>query len=250
MFCPVCKAEYRPGFTQCSGCGVALVQALAAADEETPRNIHWLAYALPLVACTCLVAIPTLASYRRSNYAVIVFFLLIFATNIGGFWTIYQALRYEERPLKYLLIALIPFSFFWYLMARQRPGRSPAGLLDQIPRGAPASVPGRASSSAPPPPSLLSWLPALICCVVLVAVAVFPSLMNFTFFAILVFLLIAGTNIGTLWMLYRSIRHEQRPLRYCLLALFVPFSFVWYAIARYRTLERSMAFMDRPRSAQ
>ena len=31
MFCPECRAEYRPGFTRCSDCGVALVERL----EET-----------------------------------------------------------------------------------------------------------------------------------------------------------------------------------------------------------------------
>jgi len=29
MFCPQCEAEYREGFTECSDCGVALVEALA-----------------------------------------------------------------------------------------------------------------------------------------------------------------------------------------------------------------------------
>jgi hypothetical protein len=32
MFCPQCKAEYRPGFTRCSECGVVLVFRLP--DEE------------------------------------------------------------------------------------------------------------------------------------------------------------------------------------------------------------------------
>ncbi len=30
MFCPVCKAEYRPGFTRCSDCDVNLVESLSA----------------------------------------------------------------------------------------------------------------------------------------------------------------------------------------------------------------------------
>jgi hypothetical protein len=32
MFCPVCKAEYRKGFTRCSDCDVDLVETLAAAN--------------------------------------------------------------------------------------------------------------------------------------------------------------------------------------------------------------------------
>jgi hypothetical protein len=37
MFCPVCKAEYREGFMECSDCGVALVQLLSD-DAGAPRN--------------------------------------------------------------------------------------------------------------------------------------------------------------------------------------------------------------------
>ena len=33
MFCPQCKAEYRPGFIRCSDCGTQLVDRLA--DEQT-----------------------------------------------------------------------------------------------------------------------------------------------------------------------------------------------------------------------
>lgn len=33
MFCPVCKSEYRDGFTKCSDCGVELVKQLASDSE-------------------------------------------------------------------------------------------------------------------------------------------------------------------------------------------------------------------------
>ena len=35
MICPKCGVEYRPGFTQCSDCLVALV------DESKPAKPHW-----------------------------------------------------------------------------------------------------------------------------------------------------------------------------------------------------------------
>jgi hypothetical protein len=35
MFCPTCKAEYRPGFTECADCDVDLVYEL---PEEQPRE--------------------------------------------------------------------------------------------------------------------------------------------------------------------------------------------------------------------
>jgi hypothetical protein len=39
MFCPVCKAEYRLGFTECSDCGVPLVENLddASAQSNQPE---------------------------------------------------------------------------------------------------------------------------------------------------------------------------------------------------------------------
>ncbi|HUJ69996.1 MAG TPA: DUF2007 domain-containing protein, partial [Syntrophorhabdales bacterium] len=39
MFCPQCKAEYRPGFTTCADCGVPLVEELPPEQvEEEPAN--------------------------------------------------------------------------------------------------------------------------------------------------------------------------------------------------------------------
>ena len=34
MFCPVCKAEYRPGFTFCSDCGIDLVEVAPRLEER------------------------------------------------------------------------------------------------------------------------------------------------------------------------------------------------------------------------
>jgi len=36
MFCPICKSEYREGFTQCDECKVKLVQELI--EEEIPKK--------------------------------------------------------------------------------------------------------------------------------------------------------------------------------------------------------------------
>lgn len=37
MFCPVCKCEFRVGFTRCESCNTDLVDDLAAAEESAPR---------------------------------------------------------------------------------------------------------------------------------------------------------------------------------------------------------------------
>jgi hypothetical protein len=42
MFCPICRTEYRPGFTKCADCGVALVDHLPteslSGDEDAPKD--------------------------------------------------------------------------------------------------------------------------------------------------------------------------------------------------------------------
>jgi hypothetical protein len=38
MFCPVCRLEYREGFTKCADCGLELVPALPA-ENPIPDNI-------------------------------------------------------------------------------------------------------------------------------------------------------------------------------------------------------------------
>jgi uncharacterized Zn finger protein (UPF0148 family) len=39
MFCPVCKSEYREGFTKCSDCGVDVVKQLA--DDSEAKEVLW-----------------------------------------------------------------------------------------------------------------------------------------------------------------------------------------------------------------
>ncbi len=41
MFCPVCKAEYREGFSHCDDCDVALVAALERREPEPPPELVW-----------------------------------------------------------------------------------------------------------------------------------------------------------------------------------------------------------------
>ena len=40
MFCPVCKSEYRDGFTKCTDCGVNLVKQLAD-DSAVAGSSDW-----------------------------------------------------------------------------------------------------------------------------------------------------------------------------------------------------------------
>jgi hypothetical protein len=39
MFCPQCRAEYRPGFTHCTDCDVDLVNALPNSEKEISKTL-------------------------------------------------------------------------------------------------------------------------------------------------------------------------------------------------------------------
>jgi len=39
MFCPVCRDEFRPGFTQCASCEVPLVERLDGPVAEAPKAV-------------------------------------------------------------------------------------------------------------------------------------------------------------------------------------------------------------------
>jgi hypothetical protein len=39
MFCPVCRDEYRPGFTRCATCDVDLVESLVASPARKPAPV-------------------------------------------------------------------------------------------------------------------------------------------------------------------------------------------------------------------
>lgn len=41
MFCPICKSEYRQGFTTCSDCHVQLVHELQSEPEAAPEFIDY-----------------------------------------------------------------------------------------------------------------------------------------------------------------------------------------------------------------
>ena len=41
MFCPKCKAEYKPGFTHCATCDVDLVETLPQDPEPAPTYVDY-----------------------------------------------------------------------------------------------------------------------------------------------------------------------------------------------------------------
>jgi hypothetical protein len=130
MFCPICRAEYRPGFGRCSDCGVDLVELLPppeARDAETARNerpelappAHFPAWFLPLMCFVVLVGgVSIRPELFKSECIAAALYFLVLAQNVGGYWMLYQAVRYERRLGKYVLLSLVPFLFVWYSLVR------------------------------------------------------------------------------------------------------------------------------------
>jgi hypothetical protein len=67
MFCPVCKAEYRLGFTHCSDCDVDLVENLADASPEQaePVALLWTGTDSGLQGAICDALDKADISYHR-----------------------------------------------------------------------------------------------------------------------------------------------------------------------------------------
>jgi len=130
MFCPNCRVEYRPGFTRCADCELDLVEVLPPANPQgseidvnsrpdlAPRRF-FLAWFIPM----CLYLILFFGTWVRpwllhNFYSTVFLVCLTFTANTGAFWMIYQAVRYERRVARYVLLAFVPFMFVWYSLVR------------------------------------------------------------------------------------------------------------------------------------
>jgi len=65
MFCPECRDEYRPGFTKCATCDVALVPSLDAQGPSVPAPV--LADATPEEALAVFCGFLTLDEARHAR---------------------------------------------------------------------------------------------------------------------------------------------------------------------------------------
>jgi hypothetical protein len=86
--------------------------------DKAPTRV-FLAWFLPM----CVYFIFFFGSWVKPllfQNAFIVLFLICFllAGNFGAFWMMYQAVRYERRVGKYVLLAFVPFMFVWYAIVR------------------------------------------------------------------------------------------------------------------------------------
>lgn len=130
MFCPKCRAEYRPGFTRCSDCEMDLVELLPLPNPQDPevdvnsrpdlaRRRFFLAWFVPMGVYLVLFFGTWVRPLLIQNlYFAVLLGCFSFSANIGAFWMMYQAVRYERRVGRYILLAFIPFMFVWYSLVR------------------------------------------------------------------------------------------------------------------------------------
>jgi hypothetical protein len=130
MFCPQCRVEYRPGFARCSDCEVDLVEELTPLNLPEPDlNVNsrpdlatrpfFLAWFVPMSIYLLLIfgSIVRPRLIQNFHFGVFLFCFVVFG-NLGGFWMLYQAVRYEKRVGKYVALAFVPFMFVWYSLVR------------------------------------------------------------------------------------------------------------------------------------
>jgi hypothetical protein len=310
MFCPVCNAEYREGFTVCADCGIKLVSELPLISSEPPYFLLWEGEDPVLhdslteeLRKERLHYVDTpLDVYRRGSADPLGFKL---GPKFGFAVSLHEsdrgpAIRILERlleiepsesPLESLLPpeprdlagevlrakawdSSTPTVALWtgdnsdaleFLenaltgvgVTSRRVGETGASttLLVRTEDEAVAKEIQRqinentvAQESAPEPIQsvwyddpvesyALLWV---ICAVVFffglfflaTSIPVRPGSGLLTF-AFGMFSIAASVGqFGTLWMIYQAVRYEVRPFRFVLLA-FVPFAFVWYYVERY-----------------
>ena len=107
-----------------------LVEALAplnAAEPELDVNTRpdfaprpfFLAWFVPMCIYLLLIfgGIVRPRLIQNFHFGVFLFCFVMFG-NLGGFWMMYQAVRYERRVGKYVALAFVPLMFVWYSLVR------------------------------------------------------------------------------------------------------------------------------------
>ena len=72
-----------------------------------------------------LMAWIVIGPFHTHNVLGLAVVVLLFGIpNLGTFWMLYVSIRHEKRPLPYVVLAFIPYSFIWYYATRVRTGKN------------------------------------------------------------------------------------------------------------------------------
>ena len=87
-----------------------------------PNSLFWLipiTYGLAATAALCTVFVRPEIVANRSLFFFVAPFCVV--APFGGWWAIYQCIRYEENPWRYVAVVFfVPLGFVWYYVERYR----------------------------------------------------------------------------------------------------------------------------------
>lgn len=82
------------------------------------RRLLWAMALLSGAAVALTVVVGPWWPYTKVQMALV---LMFFAVHpFGSLWMVYYSFRYEARPLPFVFLAFIPYSFLWYYFERVR----------------------------------------------------------------------------------------------------------------------------------
>jgi len=87
------------------------------------RSLYWLIPVAFGLMMEIVFFVPFVSAeflnHHRSLLILIVPFCLV--APLGGWWAVYQCIRHEDHPLRYIVIVvLVPLGFSWYYFERYR----------------------------------------------------------------------------------------------------------------------------------
>jgi hypothetical protein len=175
-------------------------------------------------------------AFLRSKILFILSIPAFLVIPLAFCWTIYQCIRYEDHPWKYVLVSLfVPMGFLWYAFKRYRRAlrKDSAHTGDDI---KPIFVADRSPQKGT---NKFLWLMPMIYGCVVVAIFIFTPCVNPNrwpdrrlYYAVMSPPFIFQP-LGACWALFQCIRYEGRPWKY-IPYLFIPLGFLWYYFERYR----------------
>jgi hypothetical protein len=101
--------------------------------HEEPVHSYLFAWLPALVSLgigvlVLLLDLAPAGSSHSTSFIDVIFAFGSFVSHIGCLWMLYQAVRYEIRPVRFVLLAFLPFSFVWYYFERYSRRKGPQRL--------------------------------------------------------------------------------------------------------------------------
>jgi len=136
MFCPQCRVNIA-GICAVLDCELDLVEELAPLNPREPEldvnsrpdlapKSFFLAWFAPMCVYVLLLFGSIVRPRLLQNFHFGVFlFCFVFFGNLGSFWMMYQAVRYERRVGRYVLLSFVLSCCLVFPCSRSAPRRIP-----------------------------------------------------------------------------------------------------------------------------